>query len=170
MVRQLVEAGARVTALDDLSTGFRKAVLGAKLVVGDVGDQRLLRELLIENRIDTVMHFAAHTAVSESVADPMKYYLNNTGKSRNLLACCHKHGVRNFVFSSTAAVYGIPADGLASEDAPTLPINPYGRSKLMTEWMGRVGGFCGKDHACNWRESGLTSSEFSDKKAVIAFC
>jgi UDP-glucose 4-epimerase len=85
--------------------------------------------------IDTVMHFAAHTVVPESVADPLKYYRNNTCASRTLLEHALKAGVRHIVFSSTAAVYGIPADGEASEETPTAPINPYGMSKLMTEWM-----------------------------------
>jgi UDP-glucose 4-epimerase len=81
------------------------------------------------------MHFAAHTIVPESVADPLKYYRNNTCSSRTLLEAANRHGVKHFVFSSTAAVYGIPAGGRASEDSPTVPINPYGTSKLMTEWM-----------------------------------
>jgi UDP-glucose 4-epimerase len=81
------------------------------------------------------MHFAAHTIVPESVADPLKYYRNNTCSTRSLLECCQQAGVKHVVFSSTAAVYGIPAGGLATEDSPTMPINPYGTSKLMTEWM-----------------------------------
>ena len=135
VVRQLGERGERVVVLDDLSSGFADAVLYGTLAVGDVGDTALVRALLAEHEVDTVMHFAAHTVVPESVADPLKYYRNNTANSRNLLECCQQAGVRHVVFSSTAAVYGTPADGVASEDTPTQPINPYGTSKLMTEWM-----------------------------------
>ncbi len=135
VVRQLGEAGERVTVLDNLSTGFAEAVTHGELVVGDTGDQALVHRLLASHRIDTVLHFAAHTVVPESVSDPLKYYGNNTCSSRNLLACCLDAGVRHFIFSSTAAVYGIPPDSRASEDTPTAPINPYGTSKLMTEWM-----------------------------------
>ncbi|HEX7341698.1 MAG TPA: UDP-glucose 4-epimerase GalE [Rhodanobacteraceae bacterium] len=135
VVLQLVAAGEKVVVLDDLSTGFREAVTGAELVVGNVGDQDLVTRLLREHVIDTVMHFAARTIVPESVADPLRYYGNNTCATRNLLACCSAAGVAQIVFSSSAAVYGIPPDGLADEDTPTAPINPYGSSKLMSEWM-----------------------------------
>jgi UDP-glucose 4-epimerase len=135
VVRQLGERGAHVVTLDDLSTGFADAVLHGELVIGKTGDETLVARLLREHDVDTVMHFAAHTIVPESVADPLKYYANNTAASRTLLACCQAAGVRQFVFSSTAAVYGIPAGGIAREDSPTVPINPYGTSKLMTEWM-----------------------------------
>ena len=135
VARQLVERGERIVVLDNLSTGFRDAVLGAPLVVGDVGDRALVERVLGENGIDTVMHFAAHTVVPESVRDPLKYYGNNTCATRSLLACCAAAGVRNFVFSSTAAVYGMPESGIADESTPTQPINPYGSSKLMSEMM-----------------------------------
>ena len=135
VARQLGEAGERVVVLDDLSTGFRQAVLGADLVVGNTGDKACVEALFERYDIDTVMHFAAHTIVPESVADPLKYYGNNTAASRTLLEVCLAHDVKHFVFSSTAAVYGIPAGGVASEDSPTAPINPYGQSKLMTELM-----------------------------------
>jgi UDP-glucose 4-epimerase len=134
-VRQLVERGERVVVLDNLSTGYRSAVLGTPLVVGDTGDRELVARVLAEHSIDTVLHFAAHTIVPESVSDPLKYYRNNTCATRNLLEQCDAAGVRRFVFSSTAAVYGIPAGGRAREDSPTVPINPYGTSKLMSEWM-----------------------------------
>ena len=135
VVLQLAEQGERVVVLDDLSTGFAEAVLGAELIVGNVGDTALVERLLREHGVDTVIHFAARTIVPESVADPLRYYANNTCATRNLLACCAQAGVEHFVFSSTAAVYGIPAGGLAGEDTPTLPINPYGTSMLMSEWM-----------------------------------
>jgi UDP-glucose 4-epimerase len=135
VVLQLVAAGESVVVLDDLSTGFADAVIGADLVVGNAGDTARVARLLRERRIDTVMHFAARTIVPESVADPLRYYGNNTCATRNLLACCAQAGVRHIVFSSTAAVYGTPADGVAREDSPTAPINPYGTSKLMSEWM-----------------------------------
>ncbi len=135
VVRQLAEVGERVIVLDNLSTGFAESVLHGDLIVGDTGDRETVLAILRENRVDAVMHFAAHTVVPESVRDPLKYYRNNTSSTRTLLECCREAGVRHFVFSSTAAVYGMPDDGFASEDTPTLPINPYGRSKLMSEWM-----------------------------------
>jgi UDP-glucose 4-epimerase len=135
VVRQLGERGESVVVLDNLSTGYRSAVLHGQLIVGDTSDRELVARILKEHRIDTVMHFAAHTIVPESVADPLKYYGNNTCATRNLLQCCRDAGVKHLVFSSTAAVYGLPANGVASEDSLTAPINPYGSSKLMTEIM-----------------------------------
>ncbi|MGH8118552.1 MAG: UDP-glucose 4-epimerase GalE [Rhodanobacteraceae bacterium] len=135
VVLQLVEAGERVVVLDDLSTGFRDAVIGAELVVGNVGDGRLVADVLQQHAVDTVMHFAARTIVPESVADPLRYYGNNTCATRSLLECCRDAHVAQIVFSSSAAVYGIPEGGTAREDTPTAPINPYGSSKLMSEWM-----------------------------------
>ena len=108
VVRQLGEAGESVVTLDNLCTGFEAAVTSGELVIGDTGDAGLLESMFKEHEFDTVMHFAAHTIVPESVADPMKYYRNNTANSRTLLDACQKSGVRNIVFSSTAAVYGIP--------------------------------------------------------------
>jgi UDP-glucose 4-epimerase len=134
-VRQLGEAGAKVVTLDNLSKGFRENVLYGDFVEGDTADQELVARILQSHNIDTVIHFAAHTIVPESVAEPLKYYRNNTCATRNLLECCLAAGVKHFVFSSTAAVYGIPDDQQCWEDTPTQPINPYGMSKLMTEHM-----------------------------------
>ena len=132
---QLRARGERVVVLDDLSRGFRQAVLDTPLVVGKVGDRDTVLDLLRTHGVDTVMHFAAFTIVPESVREPLKYYGNNTCATRTLIECCLEAGVKNFVFSSTAAVYGIPAEGFASESTPTAPINPYGTSKLMSEWV-----------------------------------
>lgn len=134
-VLQLKARGEQVVVLDDLSTGFRQALLDTPLVVGKVGDRDFVMEVLRTHNIDTVLHFAAHTIVPESVSNPLKYYGNNTCSTRNLLQCCVETGVKNFVFSSTAAVYGTPGDGIAAETSPTAPINAYGTSKLMSEWM-----------------------------------
>ena len=135
VVLKLRERGERGVVLANLSTGFRQAVLDAPLVVAGVGDREAVLTVMREHGVDTVMHFAAHTIVPESVSDPLKYYGNNTCSTRSLLQCCLESGVRHFVFSSTAAVYGIPETGFADETSPTVPINPYGTSKLMSEWM-----------------------------------
>src|SRR5450631_2918211 len=135
VVLQLGAAGHRVVVLDNLGRGFRQAIVAGELIVGDVGDFALVARILAEHQIDTVMHFAAHTIVPESVAQPLKYYGNNTCSTRNLLQACIENNIKNFVFSSTAAVYGMPDHGYAGEDSPTRPINAYGTSKLMSEWM-----------------------------------
>ena len=135
VVRLLGERGEPLHILDNLSTGLRSAVLAGKLIEGDTRDTKLVTQLLESRRIDSVFHFAAHIAVPESIADPLKYYLNNSCGTASLLDCCVRTGVKHFIFSSTAAVYGIPPGGMASEDTPTAPINPYGWSKLMSEWM-----------------------------------
>ena len=100
-----------------------------------MGDRELVSRLIREHGVGTVMHFAAFTIVPESVREPLKYYANNVCGTRNLLQCCTESGIRHFVFSSSAAVYGTPAGDLVAEDAPTAPINPYGTSKLVCEWM-----------------------------------
>jgi UDP-glucose 4-epimerase len=135
VVRQLREAAEKIIVLDNLGRGFRQAVQPSELIVGDVGDRTLVSRLLKDHGVDTVMHFAAHTIVPESVAKPLKYYGNNTCNTRSLIEACVEKGVKHFVFSSTAAVYGMPDQGYADEDSPTRPINAYGTSKLMSEWM-----------------------------------
>ncbi len=134
-VRQLGEQNRRVVTLDNLSKGFREHVLFGDFVEGDTADSELVARILRDHQVETVIHFAAHTVVPESVADPLEYYRNNTCATRNLLACCAEAGVKHFVFSSTAAVYGIPEQDKCWEDTPTRPINPYGMSKLMSEYM-----------------------------------
>lgn len=134
-VLQLRARGEQVVVLDNLSTGFRQAVIDAPLVVADVGDREQVLAVIKRHGVDTVMHFAAHTIVPESVRDPLKYYGNNTCSTRSLLQACAESGIRHVVFSSTAAVYGIPNGDFAEETTPTAPINPYGTSKLMSEWM-----------------------------------
>lgn len=135
VVKQLGDQGRSVVTLDNLSKGFRDAVLYGDLVIGDTGDALFVRQVLRDYQVDTVIHFAALTIVPESVAQPLKYYQNNTVATRNLIECCVAHGVRHFIFSSTAAVYGIPAQASCDENDPVAPINPYGRSKLMSEMM-----------------------------------
>jgi UDP-glucose 4-epimerase len=136
MVLALRDAGEGVVVLDDLSTGFRQAVPSdVPLVVGDVGDEALVAMLVARHRIDAIIHFAGSIVVPESVADPLGYYLNNTVKSRALMAAALAGKVRNFIFSSTAAVYGNPLSIPVAEDARPAPMSPYGSSKLMTETM-----------------------------------
>ncbi len=135
-VLALQDAGLTPVVLDDLSTGHRWLLPdGVPFIAGDVGDQALLGQVMAEHAVDAVMHFAGSIVIPESVADPLKYYDNNTGKSGTLIAACIKAGVGKFIFSSTAAVYGIPETFPVVEDAPLRPINPYGASKLMTEWI-----------------------------------
>ena len=134
VVRQLSEAGYKVVVYDNLSTGFADALVhGETLIVGELSDSEALAGAM--SGCTTVLHFAASIVAPESVSDPLKYYGNNTGNTMNLLRVCTRLGVERFVFSSTAAVYGMPEGGIAAEASPTLPINPYGTSKLMSEWM-----------------------------------
>jgi UDP-glucose 4-epimerase len=136
MVLELIDAGETVIVLDDLSTGFASAVpAGAIFIRGDAGDPALVLRLIAEHAITAIAHFAAKIVVPESVSDPLGYYLGNTVKSRSLIEATVRGGVRQVIFSSTAAVYGNPRDNPVGEDAPLAPVSPYGRSKLMTEWM-----------------------------------
>ncbi len=135
VVKQLGERNERIVVLDDLSTGFRDSVLYGNFVEGKTGDQALISQIIDEHDVDTVMHFAAHTIVPESVENPLKYYGNNTCSTRSLLEVCQNKGIKHFIFSSTAATYGEPESGVCGEDSPLAPINAYGMSKLMSEAM-----------------------------------
>jgi UDP-glucose 4-epimerase len=141
MVHALVDSGARVVVLDDLSTGFDWAVAsGVPLVVGETGDQPLVAKIIRDYDAEAIIHFAASLVVPDSVRNPLGYYRNNTANSRTLMECAVNGGVRHFIFSSTAAVYGNPIEMPVREDTPTLPISPYGWSKLMAETMLRDSG------------------------------
>ncbi len=136
MTLGLLDSSEKVVVLDNLSTGFDWAVADpAKLVVGDTGDAELVAGLIAEHKIDAVAHFAAKIVVPDSITDPLGYYLNNTSNARTLVETAIEGGVKNFIFSSTAAVYGETTSEPVSEDMPLAPISPYGRSKLMTEWI-----------------------------------
>jgi len=136
VVRQLSEAGRTVVVYDNLSTGFRDALVqGEELIVGELADRVALDAAFSKHGFTTVLHFAASIIAPESVSLPLKYYGNNTRNTLGLLEACTKHAVQRFIFSSTAAVYGFPDGGVAAEDTALAPINPYGTSKLMSEWM-----------------------------------
>ncbi|MGB5093954.1 MAG: UDP-glucose 4-epimerase GalE [Parvibaculum sp.] len=135
-VIDLMNAGEDVSVIDDLSTGFDWAVqVPDALYIGDIADEALVTRIVAERKITAVIHFAGSIVVPESVENPLKYYLNNTAKTRSLIEACVKGGVEHFIFSSTAAVYGMIETMPVREDTPLNPISPYGRSKLMTEWM-----------------------------------
>ena len=136
MVHRLCDAGESVVVLDNLTTGFDWAIPdAAQLIQGDVGDEERVGEIISEHSIDAIVHFAGSIVVPESVADPLGYYLNNTVKSRALIASAVAGGVKHFIFSSTAAVYGAPETMPVTETTPQVPVSPYGSSKLMTEVM-----------------------------------
>lgn len=136
MVIELLNAGEKVVVVDNLTTGHRSAVAdGADFVEGDIADAALIADVLKDYSVDAVIHFAGSIVVPESVENPLKYYDNNTSKSRALIASCVTAGIKHFIFSSTAAVYGDPAVVPVTEDAQLDPLSPYGTSKLMTELM-----------------------------------
>ena len=136
MALELLGAGEAVVVLDNLSTGLAWAVpKSATLVVGDVGDQPLVQRVVESHGVTSIIHFAGSIVVPDSVADPLGYYLNNTVKSRALIEVAVKSGIHHFIFSSTAAVYGMTGDTPVTEDAPLAPMSPYGSSKRMTEIM-----------------------------------
>ena len=135
-VLALRDAGWPVAVIDNFSTGFRFAVPDdLPLYEGDIADANLLARIFAEKRIGAIMHFAGSIVVPESIAEPLSYYENNTVKSRALIASAVEAGVPHFIFSSTAATYGMTSDAPVGEDTPQAPINPYGWSKLMTERM-----------------------------------
>jgi len=138
MAHHLLQAGEneKITILDNLSTGVEQNMpRGVNFVRGDIADQALVSKILESQKIDSVIHFAGSVVVPESVEKPLDYYANNTSAARSLIEACVHHRVPNFIFSSTAAVYGTPAIIPVAEDSPTVAESPYGRSKLMTEWM-----------------------------------
>jgi UDP-glucose 4-epimerase len=135
MVKCLLNANHQVTVLDDLSTGFKDSLLGGDLIVGDCGDRSLLDKLFTQTQFDGVLHFASFIQVGESVTNPAKYYQNNVAKTLTLLEAMKDHGLKNLIFSSTAAVFGEPVHIPIAENHPCQPINPYGMSKRMVEIM-----------------------------------
>lgn len=135
VVRQLDQAGHDIVVFDNLSTGYRWAVTAGELVVGDLADESAINDVFVNHQFDAVLHFAANIVVPESVANPLKYYGNNTRNTLNLLKAVEKHRVPYMVFSSTAAVYGMPDQTVLTEELPLAPINPYGASKMMSERM-----------------------------------
>jgi len=137
MVWELLDHGENVLVVDNLVTGFEWSIPeGVTFIKADVGDQEVMEHILLEHNVDSIVHFAGSVVVPESLEDPLKYYMNNTGNSRNLIAAAVKVGIKRFIFSSTAAVYGEPmTTGPIVENAILNPMSPYGTSKLMTELM-----------------------------------
>lgn len=136
---KLVEAGFAPVVLDDLSSGSERLIApGADFVKGSVSDRSLLLQTLDKHRISSVLHFAAFVSVEDSVKNPIRYFANNVGGTIALLEACHQHGIKNFIFSSTAAVYGNSSVNPVSEESPLAPINPYGTSKLLSEQILRT--------------------------------
>jgi UDP-glucose 4-epimerase len=135
VVKVLGQRGYEILVYDNLSTGHEWAVLYGRLVKGDLSDKVFLDKIIKEFNPDAIMHFAAFIQVEESVREPLKYYRNNTVNTLNLLEIMQKNGIKNFIFSSTASVYGIPEKIPVDEDTPINPINPYGSSKAAVEWI-----------------------------------
>jgi UDP-glucose 4-epimerase len=135
-VLALIDAGHHPIVIDNLTTGFRWALpADVPFHEGDIADEGLVARIIADHRIEAIMHFAGSIIVPESVENPLKYYRNNTANSRSIIESAINGGVKHFIFSSTAATYGMPEASAVREDTPTLPINPYGLSKLMTEYM-----------------------------------
>ena len=135
VVKALGQNNYDLTIFDNLSTGHKEAITCGQLVVGDLSDKEKIEKVISEGKFDAVLHFAGSIVVPESVSHPLKYYQNNTLNSYTLISLCQKYHIKNFIFSSTAAVYGIPVNGFCTEESLLSPINPYGSSKLMTEQM-----------------------------------
>ncbi len=136
MVLDLLATNEKIVVLDDLSTGFTGLVPAiVPLVKGDIGDKPLVKSVIENYGVNAIMHFAAKIVVPDSMTDPLGYYLNNTAKARTLIEAAVESGIKNFIFSSTAAVYGEAGEMPVTENTPPAPVSPYGRSKLMVEWM-----------------------------------
>lgn len=145
VLKALGKLGHDITIVDNLSTGFKEAITFGNLIVADLADHTKMDEIFSTGKFEAVIHFAGSIVVPDSVAEPLRYYQNNTINSHFLMTLCEKHKVKYFIFSSTAAVYGMPKDGICREDSELSPINPYGQSKLMTELMLRDLAFANKD-------------------------
>ena len=145
VLKALGNRGHEITIVDNLSTGFAKAITNGNLIVADLGDRSKIESIFETGKFESVVHFAGSIVVPDSVSDPLRYYQNNTINSHFLLTMCEKFKIKNFIFSSTAAVYGMPKDGVCREDSELAPINPYGQSKLMTEQMMRDLAFANKN-------------------------
>ncbi|EQC43498.1 UDP-glucose 4-epimerase GalE [Bacteriovorax sp. Seq25_V] len=130
-----LDGSHEITILDNLSTGRKESVLFGELIIENLENTDAIDKLFKEKNFDACLHFAGSIVVPESVSNPIKYYDNNTKNTYELLKICHKYGVNNFIFSSTAAVYGNTPDGICSEETAATPLNPYGKTKYMTEWM-----------------------------------
>lgn len=175
MTALLARAGHKPVVFDNFSKGHRAALQGAKVVTGDLADYPLLVRTLGELGIEAVMHFAAYIEVGESVQEPLKYYQNNLSNTQNLLSAMQKAGVAKFVFSSTAAVYGMPRQVPITEDAPKEPINPYGETKLAVERMCRYQVQTGRLHfaalryfnACGAGDNGARGEDHRPESHLI---
>lgn len=175
MVRELLLAGYKVVTLDNLSTGHRKAIRGGDFIRGDLGDRDLLDGIFLTRDIDAVMHFAAFSLVGESMTDPVKYYHNNVAATIELISSMLRHGIKRFIFSSTAAVYGEPEFVPITEEHPCRPGNPYGATKVAIErFLADCEAACGLKHVClryfnaaGAHESGMIGEDHQPESHLI---